>query len=1193
MSPGRLPGLAEQPLGPRTDHVVAGLPAVLVPQLDDEDAKLQQLLATLALRRAWGQISQRDFAVRRAIALGRAPPPRPTLRQRWDRLRAAPNEPRVVVTVQPQRGDNDEELQSILDELALQRAWGQISQRDFTAQRAVVFELLRHPYGAASSRVAAPSFGSPEHSVREKLEDRAPQPNLEVHLAELWRQRAFGQIGQQDFEARRAVLLRPRGMASVAALPADTAAPPAGAVAPAPLPRPEDRRPQPSLEVQLAELGRQRAFGQISWHDFTAQRAAVLRSSALAPSEPIRASAAALPRALVVPVPTRRLRWRALPSLALAASLAWLIWQQPEPWEVGLVVALTAALATKDLSWVERRTVALAVGVLVSAIGYFTWRIGVVNLSAWWIAVPLFAAEALGALNVLGLQYTFWPRREPAPPRQDQARDADNAHRGGRDPFSLPTFVLVPTVDEGVGILEPTISGVITAVGRYRSEHPEARVTIVVCNDGLVAGATTTGAVENLCKRLGVECLTRPLGGGAKAGNIEHARDALGIHGDALFAIFDADQVPEPDFFLRTIPPFADPSIGWVQTGQYYRNLEEPVARWANDQQALFYRLVLPGKATQNSVFICGTNVVIRADALDEIGGLPQDSVTEDFAASIRLHGRWRSVYLQEILATGLGPVDLGSYFRQQNRWARGTLKVLSEWRRIILRGSFTFEQRIQYALSCTYYLSGLRDLTYLLAPVTFLLLGTPAVAGATLDGFIRHFVPYFLVSQIAFWHRAAGRTTWRGIVIGFASFPTLVAALFSVVLGRLQGFVLTPKKRAASSIRPAVPHIVAVALILVAVPLGAWRYSDSRALISLMWLLYTLTMLLAFLTLALRDASRSVARFGNWLAGRFAPTLTRLRRRPVVLGALVPALAVAVALSQIYASSASPPPFDGQLNASRGPVLGVHAEGAELHQAQELLGHVDVIGQAIELGAGFPRAWAEQVKAEGATPWLTLTFTTQGRRTLESSLLSIANGVHDAELAGWARAARNYGQPILLTVLPAVDRNWSGTSAVIGTGIPEDVAPAWSRIRKLFADADNVAFVWAPADPLHDQAYAPPASEIDVVQATWFHYPTTPWPDPESTLRAIARRLPGKPILIDVSAAGPPADKAAWLSAVVRAAPRWDAMVVYHEGGPFATALAPGRRDWSLTALTPAELCSVLHAADRSSSVCTSDPAR
>ena len=52
----------------------------------------------------------------------------------------------------------------------------------------------------------------------------------------------------------------------------------------------------------------------------------------------------------------------------------------------------------------------------------------------------------------------------------------------------------------------------------------------------------------------------------------------------------------------------------------------------------MFYNLLCPGKMLINSAFICGTNVVIRATALDEIGGLPQISVTEDFAASIALH---------------------------------------------------------------------------------------------------------------------------------------------------------------------------------------------------------------------------------------------------------------------------------------------------------------------------------------------------------------------------------------------------------------------------------------------------------------------------------------------------------------------------------------------------------------------------
>lgn len=860
----------------------------------------------------------------------------------------------------------------------------------------------------------------------------------------------------------------------------------------------------------------------------------------------------------------------AVPLLAVAASVLWLVLERPGPWGMVLAVTVTAVLGTRTLEWVERRTVALALGVLVATVDYFTWRFSVVNLSALWISVPLVIAELFGAAHVLGLQYTIWPRRE-APLELT------------RDPRSLPLFVLVPTVDEGVEILEPTLSGVVAATARYRAANPEARITIVVCNDGLVAGASTTRAVKKLCKRLGVECVTRTTKGGAKAGNLEHARDVFGIHGDALFAIFDADQIPEPEFFLKTIPPFGDPTVGWVQTGQYYRNLDEPVARWANDQQALFYRLVCPGKSTQNSAFICGTNVVIRAAALDEIGGFPQDSVTEDFAASVRMHGRWRSVYLEGVLARGLGPVDLGSYFGQQNRWARGTLSVLSDWRLLLGRRRLTVGQWIEYALSSTYYLSGVRDLTYLVAPTAFLLVGTPAFRGATLGGFLRHFVPYFVVSQIAFWHSAAGKTTWRGVVLGFASFPTLISALCSVVFGRRRAFVTTSKRRKASSIRPAFPHLVATGVVVTAVWFGGWRYGESRALISVLWLLYMLAMLAAFLTLAARDAGWSFA----WLSRTVARLSPRARLRPAMLGLLAPVSVAVAAVGLVHGGSSSAASFSGRVCAPRAVSLGVQADGVELQRAQALIGRANVVGETAELGSGFPRAWADQVSAEGATPWITLTFTKSGRRTLESSLRSIANGLHDNGLAQWADEAADFGRPILLTVLPAVDRNWSPTSAVAYGGIPQDVAPAWSRIHRLFADAPNVAFVWAPADPIHDQAFAPPADEIDGVQATWFHYPDTPWPDPARALRAIARRHPGKPILIDVSATGSADRKERWLVDVVRAAGRRGAMVVYHEGGPLVTRTGPGRRDWSLTTLTRPEARTIVLAADGHRSAC------
>ncbi len=62
-------------------------------------------------------------------------------------------------------------------------------------------------------------------------------------------------------------------------------------------------------------------------------------------------------------------------------------------------------------------------------------------------------------------------------------------------------------------------------------------------------------------------------------------------------------------------------------------------------------------------MFCCGTNVVFRRAALDDAGGFPQDSLTEDFELSIRLHERgWRSPLRSRGARAGLGPEDMASY---------------------------------------------------------------------------------------------------------------------------------------------------------------------------------------------------------------------------------------------------------------------------------------------------------------------------------------------------------------------------------------------------------------------------------------------------------------------------------------------------------------------------------------------------
>lgn len=210
--------------------------------------------------------------------------------------------------------------------------------------------------------------------------------------------------------------------------------------------------------------------------------------------------------------------------------------------------------------------------------------------------------------------------------------------------------------------------------------------------------------------------------------------------------------------------------------------------------------------------------------------------------------------------------MDLKSYFAQQGRWATGTLGVLRHcWRMLLLAGpnGLSLPQRVQYGLACTHYLSGLRDLVYLLVPFVFLLLGVSAIQGADLPTFLWHFLPYFAFSQLAFWHAARRKTTWRGMALGFGSFPVLLASLLLVALGRRTQFAITPKRRSrARTGVPLLPQILAGAGCLVGLVLAAASPEDKTlVLLSAAWLLVMLLLLAGVFWLGFWDWQASLPR--------------------------------------------------------------------------------------------------------------------------------------------------------------------------------------------------------------------------------------------------------------------------------------------------------------------------------------------
>lgn len=330
--------------------------------------------------------------------------------------------------------------------------------------------------------------------------------------------------------------------------------------------------------------------------------------------------------------------------------------------------------------------------------------------------------------------------------------------------------------------------------------------------------------VNALCKRLGIN-LFRRRWRGAKAGMIndflnfingkidpdfefKHLDGKPREHKEKYIIVFDADQNPFPNFVEALVSIMeSDAKLAFVQTPQYYTNFESNrVARASGLQQAVFYEYICEGKGFKNAMFCCGTNVIFREQALREVGGLDESSVTEDFATSLKFHlSDWSSRYLQHVCAFGMGPEDLGGYFKQQFRWSLGTVGVFRRVLAQLFKNPFSLSLNTwwEYALSGTHYFVGWVFLIMVYCPILYLFTGVPT-SFMRPDFYVLFFTPYMLLSMSAFLWTLQQRSyrawdVYTGILLNPISFPVYIKASTLAMLGVKGKFGVTPKGQSHS----------------------------------------------------------------------------------------------------------------------------------------------------------------------------------------------------------------------------------------------------------------------------------------------------------------------------------------------------------------------------------------------------------
>ena len=436
----------------------------------------------------------------------------------------------------------------------------------------------------------------------------------------------------------------------------------------------------------------------------------------------------------------------------------------------------------------------LALGALFYTFYYLYWRVGhSLNLDALWFSVPLLLAEVHGAISFMLFMFMTWDLK-PVP---------HAAAPGGRT-----VDIFIPTYNEDLSILRMTILGALNV--HYPHET-------WVLDDG------RRPALRQLCESMGAHYLTRADNKYHKAGNINAA---LSQTGGEFIAIFDADQIPLPDFIDHTLGYFVDEQVAFVQTPQEFYNLDsvQHKTNWQEGQtwheQALFYNVIQPGKNRWNAAFWCGSNSIMRRSALLSVGGIATETVTEDIHTSLRLHAAgWRSIYHNETLSMGLAPQDFVAFTVQRLRWGQGAMQVLRRENPIFKRG-LTFAQRINYIASMFTYFEAFQRLLYTLAPSVVLFTAVLPIHAAVLP-FVSRFIPYFALGILA--NIALGKGRFKPIETeryNLLKMMTFIKASLALLGLEPKSFKVTPKS--ASEGYGAVTQLVWPYYVLVVVLLAS-----------------------------------------------------------------------------------------------------------------------------------------------------------------------------------------------------------------------------------------------------------------------------------------------------------------------------------------------------------------------------------
>jgi cellulose synthase (UDP-forming) len=388
--------------------------------------------------------------------------------------------------------------------------------------------------------------------------------------------------------------------------------------------------------------------------------------------------------------------------------------------------------------------------VLALSVRYLWWRISetlppLAQPADFIFGLLFLLLELMLAFSTYICLMTFWRHR-------DNTAMAEQNERKSHHSVDMPAVdVFIPTYNESWDVLERSI------LGAKALDYPNFKVWVL--------DDTRRDWLRDKCAAMGVRYLRRDDNKGAKAGNLNNALTVSKSETNAPYImVLDADFVPKRKFLRRVVGFFDDAQVALVQTPQFFFNpnmlqhnfmLSES---WV-DEQRFFFDTLQPAKDAWDVSYCCGTSFVARRAAIEDIGGYPTETITEDILLSFKLiDAGYVTRYLNEKLSNGLAPETIAEYIKQRSRWGIGAIQSLFVKVGPFGRNNLDLMHRFLFLETANYWLSLPTFCLFgLLAPLLYWYGGISILRADAAD-YAFHFMPAFFSSTALFVWVSSGR---------------------------------------------------------------------------------------------------------------------------------------------------------------------------------------------------------------------------------------------------------------------------------------------------------------------------------------------------------------------------------------------------------------------------------------------------